>query len=381
MESALNLFYFAMAFYGWWVWYWGHSGDEELPVSAWPYRVHATAIAAIVVASMLSGYLLSRYSDAVYPYIDSMTTWGAIWATFLVARKVLENWWYWLVIDSASIVIYWSRDLHLTALLFAVYVVMIPFGLVERGSVRQAGAGVSHGASRTRSSPGSRARAAAFRELPGGLTNRTLQVEKDGQRAVLKIDPLPRKPPFNSRQDEARIQQRAAALGRANGALYAGDTVLLAEWADGEVWTRAHFDDDANLVRLGRALREIHGLPLRRKTFDLQAAARARKYAAQLDGSELDHAKPHLEAIESAPGPVNLCCCHNDLVAENILSTPDIRFLDWEYACDNDPLFDLAVVVAHHDLSAGQADVLLDARFDGKGGPLRERFRNPDAPL
>ncbi len=130
MESALNLFYFAMAFYGWWVWYSGRSGDEELPVSAWPYRVHATAIAAIVAASMLSGYLLSRYSDAVYPYIDSMTTWGAIWATFLVARKVLENWWYWLVIDSASIVIYWSRDLHLTALLFAVYVVMIPFGLV-----------------------------------------------------------------------------------------------------------------------------------------------------------------------------------------------------------------------------------------------------------
>ena len=43
---------------------------------------------------------------------------------------MLENWWYWLVIDAASIVIYWSRDLQLTALLFVVYVVMIPFGLV-----------------------------------------------------------------------------------------------------------------------------------------------------------------------------------------------------------------------------------------------------------
>ncbi len=130
MESALNLFYFAMAIYGWWVWYSGRSGDGELPVSVWPLTVHASAIAAIVAASMLSGYLLSSYSDAVYPYVDSMTTWGAIWATFLVARKVLENWWYWLVIDAASIVIYWSRDLHLTALLFAVYVAMIPFGLV-----------------------------------------------------------------------------------------------------------------------------------------------------------------------------------------------------------------------------------------------------------
>jgi len=96
----------------------------------WPRNVHVAAIAAVVAASAVSGYLLSRYSDAVYPYVDSMTTWGAIWATFLVARKVLENWWYWLVIDAASIVIYWSRDLHLTALLFVAYVVMIPFGLI-----------------------------------------------------------------------------------------------------------------------------------------------------------------------------------------------------------------------------------------------------------
>ena len=130
MESALNLFYFAMAIYGWSVWYFGRSGDEELPVSVWGRKVHAIAIASIVVASILSGYLLARYSDAAYPYIDSMTTWGAIWATFLVARKVLENWWYWLVIDAASIVIYWSRDLQLTALLFVAYVVMIPFGLI-----------------------------------------------------------------------------------------------------------------------------------------------------------------------------------------------------------------------------------------------------------
>jgi nicotinamide mononucleotide transporter len=130
MESALNLFYFGMAAYGWAVWYLGRSGDEELPVSVWKPQVHARAVVAIVAVSMLSGYLLAMSSDAAYPYVDSMTTFGAIWATFLVARKVLENWWYWLVIDAASVVIYWSRDLELTALLFVVYVVMIPFGMI-----------------------------------------------------------------------------------------------------------------------------------------------------------------------------------------------------------------------------------------------------------
>jgi nicotinamide mononucleotide transporter len=130
MESALNVFYFAMAIYGFSVWYRGRTDEHELPVSKWSLPVHSYAIAAIIAASLGSGYLLDTRTDAAFPYIDSLTTWSAIWATFLVARKVLENWWYWLAIDIASIFIYWSRDLQLTSLLFVVYVIMIPFGLI-----------------------------------------------------------------------------------------------------------------------------------------------------------------------------------------------------------------------------------------------------------
>ena len=131
MESALNVFYFAMAIYGWIVWSRGRSDERTLPVSVWPVARHGYAITTIIAMSLFSGYLLSRYTDAAYPYIDSLTTWSAIWATFLVARKVLENWWYWLVIDVASVFIYWARDLQLTSVLFIVYVVMIPFGLIS----------------------------------------------------------------------------------------------------------------------------------------------------------------------------------------------------------------------------------------------------------
>jgi len=109
----------------------GRSDGHERPVVAWPVRTHVIAIALVIVASAASGYLLSTRTDAAFPYIDSLTTWAAIWATFLVARKVLENWWYWLVIDVASVFIYWSRDLELTSLLFVLYVIMIPFGIVS----------------------------------------------------------------------------------------------------------------------------------------------------------------------------------------------------------------------------------------------------------
>jgi nicotinamide mononucleotide transporter len=131
MESLLNLFYLAMAVYGWQVWRKGGGERDELPVSTWPFRVHVSAIASIFLLAAGTGFLLERYSDAVYPYLDSLTTFAAIWTTFLVAHKVLENWWYWLVIDAVSAAIYWSRDLELTALLFVLYLVLIPIGLVR----------------------------------------------------------------------------------------------------------------------------------------------------------------------------------------------------------------------------------------------------------
>jgi nicotinamide mononucleotide transporter len=130
MESVLNVFYFAMALYGWYAWHKGSERESSLPVSRWPLPVHAAAIATVVTVSMLTGTLLHNYSDAAYPYVDSLTTFSAIWATYLVARKVLENWWYWLVIDAVSVFLYWARDLQLTSLLFVAYVALVPFGMI-----------------------------------------------------------------------------------------------------------------------------------------------------------------------------------------------------------------------------------------------------------
>jgi len=129
MESLLNVFYFVMAIYGWTMWR-GGGTDDELPVSVWSRQIHFYAVAIIVFLAGGSGFLLANFTDAAYPYIDSATTFAAIWATFLVARKVLENWWYWLVIDVVSVFIYWSRGLEATAVLFVLYVALIPIGLV-----------------------------------------------------------------------------------------------------------------------------------------------------------------------------------------------------------------------------------------------------------
>jgi len=129
MESALQIFYIAMALYGWHHWNQGSAHGNLLPVVSWPLAFHILPLITIATLTVLSGYLLSVLSDASLPYADSFTTWGAIAATWMVARKVLQNWHYWFVIDSVSFVIYVSKGLWLTAFLYLFYLVLIVVGL------------------------------------------------------------------------------------------------------------------------------------------------------------------------------------------------------------------------------------------------------------
>ncbi len=131
METLLNFFYLAMAVYGWHTWKSGRRLGQELPVVVWSLKLHLLAIVVVVSVSLVTGYLLDTRSDAAFPYIDSLTTWSAVWATFLVTRKVLENWWYWLVIDATMIYVFWVKGLELTAVLYVVYLVLIPVGLLS----------------------------------------------------------------------------------------------------------------------------------------------------------------------------------------------------------------------------------------------------------
>jgi nicotinamide mononucleotide transporter len=128
MESALQVFYIAMALYGWYQWSRGDAGHER-HITTWSVSRHARAIALVLGLTVFSTWSLARFTDAAMPLLDSLTTWGSVVATYMVARKVLENWHYWFVIDSLSIYLYLSRGLHQTAILFAVYLVLIVIGL------------------------------------------------------------------------------------------------------------------------------------------------------------------------------------------------------------------------------------------------------------
>lgn len=128
MEAGLNVFYAAMAVYGFSQWR-ARGTRAELAVHRWPLRKHLTALLLVMALAAPCALLLHRYTAAASPFLDAMITWSSVFATWLVARKVYENWHWWLVIDSVSLCLYVTRRLYLTVLLFALYLVLIVVGL------------------------------------------------------------------------------------------------------------------------------------------------------------------------------------------------------------------------------------------------------------
>lgn len=213
---------------------------------------------------------------------------------------------------------------------------------------------------------------ATWTELAGGLTNRAWLLDKRGSQAVLKIDTERRSLPFNSRIEEAAVQSAAASAGLASPVLFADERVYLTEFVDGRQWQPASLDQPSKTEQLAASLRRVHALPRTGRPFN--AAGAAKLYSQSLEGADENVASLCQRIVKETRLPNYLCCCHNDLVAENIVVTPGLKFLDWEYACDNDPMFDLATIVEHHALSDSQANTLLDAYFEGAGEQWRSRL-------
>ena len=128
MEALLQIFYIFIGLYGLYQWRFKADKKDALKITTWSVKNHLIVIGALVFLTSLSGYILMIYTAAASPFIDAFTTWGAIAASYLVAKKILENWFYWFVIDFVSVFLFISRELYPTALLFIVYLVLVVIG-------------------------------------------------------------------------------------------------------------------------------------------------------------------------------------------------------------------------------------------------------------
>ena len=129
-ESALYFYYVLAGVYGWWSWTHDRDADadHQMSITTWPRARHLLIVLLGIGASLGLAFFLQRYTDAQLPLIDAHTTIFSFIATYLVTRKVLSNWIYWIVIDAVSIGLYAGRGLYLYALLMAAYSVIAVYG-------------------------------------------------------------------------------------------------------------------------------------------------------------------------------------------------------------------------------------------------------------
>ena len=123
-SSLLNFYYMIMAVYGFILWRSGGEQGEELEISQWSLKKNFLVIVTGLMTAVVLGYLSDTYTDARFAYLDTFVMVFSVIATWMLANKVLENWFYWMVIDSTAIVLYWKSGYLATIILFLLYVIL-----------------------------------------------------------------------------------------------------------------------------------------------------------------------------------------------------------------------------------------------------------------
>jgi nicotinamide mononucleotide transporter len=139
---GLQAVYVGLAAYGWYAWLHGGDGHGALRVSRLPRRVAIGLMALGAAATAAAGYSLRAQTDEALPWLDGFTTSFSLVAQWMQARKFLENWALWVVVDLAYVGMSLSQGLTLTAGLYAVYVGLALLGFRDwrRSMIVEAGA-------------------------------------------------------------------------------------------------------------------------------------------------------------------------------------------------------------------------------------------------
>ncbi len=119
-DVALQAFFVVTSAVGWWQWLRGDHG-AALPISHAGRRPVAVAVLVALAATAAYGALLQRFTDAYAPFVDSAVLAFSVVAQLFLMRRHIETWPMWLLVNAIAVPLYASRGLHLTALLYAAY--------------------------------------------------------------------------------------------------------------------------------------------------------------------------------------------------------------------------------------------------------------------
>lgn len=126
MQAALQVLYVGLSVYGWVAWRPG--GDVPAAPRSWPLPRHLLLLAAVLLASAASAPLLARYGASIAPVAESLGTWASVVATWMLARRLLETWLWWMAIDLGLAVLFARQGLVFFAALYLAYCLLAVAG-------------------------------------------------------------------------------------------------------------------------------------------------------------------------------------------------------------------------------------------------------------
>jgi nicotinamide mononucleotide transporter PnuC len=131
-DMSLQFYYVFISIYGWIIWSKGtNKSDDQLPVVRLSRALFLTLFGASMLIYVFIAYILVNFTDASIPYWDAFTTALSIVATWMLARKILEQWLVWLVVNAVSMGLYIYKGLYPTTVLFFFYTVLALVGCLQ----------------------------------------------------------------------------------------------------------------------------------------------------------------------------------------------------------------------------------------------------------
>lgn len=128
-DMGINAYYFGMSIFGWYVWTHPKENQKILPVTWLDGKGWIFSIMIFLVSYMFLSQVLLRFTDSDVPFWDSFTTASAFVGMWLMAKKKVENWYFWLLTDLVSIPLYFSKELILTSFQYLIFTILATMGL------------------------------------------------------------------------------------------------------------------------------------------------------------------------------------------------------------------------------------------------------------
>ncbi|HLJ52474.1 MAG TPA: nicotinamide riboside transporter PnuC [Rhizomicrobium sp.] len=130
-DALLQVFFFVVQIYGWWVWYHARDSAGLVKVELMSARSRVIWLAVIGVATVAEGWYLANYTSDAAPWLDANTTAMSVVAQYLLSIRKIENWILWIVTDVVQIGLYYWKGLYPTTGLYILFLILSCVGLYE----------------------------------------------------------------------------------------------------------------------------------------------------------------------------------------------------------------------------------------------------------